>query len=45
MWEQRQNLILYALEVTPRPGAREIRVRPVPDGMRIENRGDRRLGE
>ena len=34
---QRQNLIPYALEVQPRPGAREICVRKPPDGMRIRN--------
>lgn len=36
---RRQNLITYALEEIPRPGAHEIRVRPTPDGMRIRNRG------
>ncbi len=41
----RQNLIYYALEAAPRPGAREIRVRPVPDGLRIRNKGANRHGE
>ena len=45
MHVQRHNLIAYALEATPRPGAHEIRVRPVPDGMRIRNRGAKRHGE
>lgn len=35
--EERQNLIGYALQVVPRPGARETRVKKAPDGMRIRN--------
>ena len=43
--DQRQNLIPYALEAVPRPGAHEIRVRPAPDGMRIRNRGKQMHGQ
>ena len=42
---RRHNLIPYALEEMPRPGAHEIRVRPVPDGMKIRNRGERHHAE
>jgi len=34
---RRQNLIPYALEPVPRPGAHEIRVRMPPDGMLIRH--------
>ena len=40
MHMQRHNLIYYALEAAPRPGAREIRVRPVPQGAKIRNKGE-----
>ena len=33
----RHNLIPYALEDVARPGSRESRVRPAPNGMRIRN--------
>lgn len=42
---KRQNMIPYALEAVPRPGAHEIRVRSAPDGLRIRNRGANRHGE
>ena len=35
--DNRHTLIPYALEVVARPGAREIRVRMAPDGVRICN--------
>jgi len=35
--KQRQNLMMYALEAVPRPGARETRVKKAPDGFRIRN--------
>ena len=44
MRRQRHNLISYALEVSPRPGMHEIRVRPVPEGMMIRNRKECRNG-
>lgn len=37
MFRLRHNLIPYALEAVPRPGAHEIRVRPAPEGMIIRN--------
>ena len=45
MHNQRHNLISYALEAMPRPGMHEIRVRPVPDGIRIRNKGEQRNGQ
>lgn len=36
---RRHNLISYVLETAPRPGMHEIRSKPVPDGMRIRNKG------
>ena len=44
MRRQRHNLVFYALEDSPRPGMHEIRVRPVPDGMRIRNKEEQRHG-
>ena len=35
--KNRHGMIPYALEETPRPGSREIRVRPAPNGMMIRN--------
>ena len=37
MERKRQNLITFSLEIKPRPGAHEIRVRPTPSGVRIRN--------
>lgn len=43
--EYRHNLIAYALEAVPRPGARESRRRSAPGGMRVKNeRGTRYAG-
>ena len=35
--KERQNLIPYVLETTPRPGMRETRVRMAPSVMRVRN--------
>lgn len=45
MFRLRHNLISYALEAVPRPGAHEIRVRPAPGSMKIRNRGDQPYGK
>lgn len=45
MQTERHNLIYYALEAAPRPGAHEIRVRPTPDGLRIRNKGAKQHGD
>ena len=45
MFTQRHNLISYALEAVPRPGAHEIRVRPAPEGTMIRNRRNQARGE
>jgi len=41
----RHNLISYSLEAVPRPGAREIRVRPVPDGLKVQPRRENIHGQ
>jgi len=37
--KKRQNLVLFSMETVPRPGARETRVKCLPNAVQIRNAG------